>query len=157
MTISLSRISARYAAAAAMLCGLTLGAQAQSLDSLKGLGDAAKGATGGSGSSLGSLGSLGSLKSGSMGNTAGIIEYCLKNKYLSGSGVSQVKDGLLGKMPGGQTTATKDSGYLDGAKGLLTGSDGKKTDLTGGMTSGMTDSIKKQACDFVLKQGQSML
>ena len=36
---------------------------------------------------------------------------------------------------------------------VLTGSDGKKTDLT----SGMTDSIKKQACDFVLKQGQSML
>ncbi|HSV57413.1 MAG TPA: DUF2501 domain-containing protein [Variovorax sp.] len=40
---------------------------------------------------------------------------------------------------------------MDGAKGLLTGSDGKKTDLT----SGMTDSIKKQACDLV--QGQSML
>ena len=49
--------------------------------------------------------------------------------------------------------ATLDSGYLDGTRGLLTTSDGKKTDLT----SGMSDSIKKQACDFVLIQGQSML
>ena len=123
-------------------------AQAQSLDSLKGLAGG-----GGGSSSLGSLGSLGSVSSGSMGNAAGIIEYCLKNKYLSGSGVSQVKDGLLGKMPGGQAAAQKDSGYLDGAKGLITGSDGKKTDLT----SGLTDPIKKQACELVLKQGQSFL
>jgi hypothetical protein len=114
--------------------------QAQGLDSLKGL---AGGAAGG----------MGSFSSGSMGNAAGIIEYCLKNKYLSGGGVSQVKDGLMGKMPGGQAAATQDSGYMDGAKGLLTGSDGKKTDLAGSLT----DPIKKQACDFVLKQGQSML
>lgn len=131
---------------------LTL-AQAQSLDSLKGM------ATGGGSSSGGGLGALGgalgggSLSSGSMGNTAGIIEYCLKNKYLSGGAVSQVQDGLMGKMPGGQTAAKQDSGYLDGAKGLLTGSDGKKTDLT----SGLTEPIKKQACDIVLKQAQSML
>jgi len=137
--------SAQGAAGAALLAGMALAVQAQSLDSLKGL---AGGATGGSG-----LGSLGSLSSGSMGNAAGIIEYCLKNKYLSGSGVSQVKDGLLGKMPGGQPAAQQDSGYLDGAKGLLTGSDGKKTDLT----SGLTEPIKKQACDIVLKQAQSML
>jgi len=134
----------------AVLAGTAMSlASAQSLDSLK---DMAGKAAGGS-SSLGSLGSLGSVSSGSMGNAAGIIEYCLKNKYLNGSGVSQVKDGLLGKMPGGQSAAQKDSGYLDGAKGLITGSDGKKTDLT----SGMTDSIKKQACDVVLKQAQSML
>ncbi|SFN06758.1 DUF2501 domain-containing protein [Variovorax sp. OV329] len=130
-------------------------AQAQSLDTLKGM---AGGATGGSssGGGLGALGGAlggGSLSSGSMGNAAGIIEYCLKNKYLSGGGVSQVQDGLLGKMPGGQAAAKQDSGYLDGAKGLLTGSDGKKTDLT----SGLTDPIKKQACEIVLKQAQSML
>lgn len=129
-------------------------ANAQSLDSLKGM---AGGATGGSsGGGLGALGGAlggGSLSSGSMGNAAGLIEYCLKNKYLSGSGASQVKDGLMGKMPGGEAAASKDTGYLDGAKGILTGSDGKKTDLTGGMT----DSIKKQACDVVLKQAQSML
>lgn len=130
-------------------------AQAQSLDSLKGM---ASGATGGSssGGGLGALGGAlggGSMSSGSMGNAAGLIEYCLKNKYLSGSGVSQVKDGLMGKMPGGQAQASKDSAYMDGAKGILTGSDGKKTDLT----SGMTDSIKKQACDVVLKQAQAML
>lgn len=143
--------TARSTLAAAAACGALALAQAQSLDSLKGLAGAA-GGSGGS-TSLGSLGSLGSISSGSMGNAAGIIEYCLKNKYLSGSGVSQVKDGLLGKMPGGQAAAKKDSGYLDGAKGLITGSDGKKTDLT----SGLTDPIKKQACELVLKQGQSFL
>ena len=139
--------TARCAFVAAAAGGALAFAQAQSLDSLKGL------AGGSSGSSLGSLGSLGSMSSGSMGNAAGIIEYCLKNKYLGGSGVSQVKDGLLGKMPGGHAAAQKDSGYLDGAKGLITGSDGKKTDLT----SGLTDPIKKQACELVLKQGQSFL
>ncbi|MBS0342812.1 MAG: DUF2501 domain-containing protein [Proteobacteria bacterium] len=135
--------TARCTLLAASACAALTFAQAQSLDSLKGL-------AGGAG---GSLSSLGGVSSGSMGNAAGIIEYCLKNKYLGGSGVSQVKDGLLGKMPGGQAAAQKDSGYLDGAKGLITGSDGKKTDLT----SGMTDSIKKQACELVLKQGQSFL
>ena len=134
----------------AVLAGMAMTlASAQSLDSLK---DMAGKAAGGS-SSLGSLGSLGSVSSGSMGNAAGIVEYCLKNKYLSGSGVSQVKDGLMGKMPGGQAAAQKDPGYLDGAKGLITGSDGKKTDLT----SGLTEPIKKQACELVLKQGQSFL
>ena len=141
--------TARYTLLAAV-AGTALGfAQAQSLDSLK---DMAGKAAGGS-SSAGSLGSLGSVSSGSMGNAAGIIEYCLKNKYLSGSGVSQVKDGLMGKIPGGQAAAQKDTGYLDGAKGLITGSDGKKTDLT----SGLTEPIKKQACELVLKQGQSFL
>ena len=141
--------TARRTLIAAAAGGALAFAQAQSLDSLKGLA----GGAGSGGSSLGSLGSLGSVSSGSMGNAAGIIEYCLKNKYLGGSGVSQVKDGLLGKMPGGQAAAQKDSGYLDGAKGLITGSDGKKTDLT----SGLTDPIKKQACELVLKQGQSFL
>ncbi|HYP71946.1 MAG TPA: DUF2501 domain-containing protein [Variovorax sp.] len=143
--------TARCTLMAAVAGGALAFAQAQSLDSLKDL--AGKAAGGGGTSSLGSLGSLGSVSSGSMSNAAGIIEYCLKNKYLSGSGVSQVKDGLLGKMPGGQAAAQKDTGYLDGAKGLITGSDGKKTDLT----SGLTEPIKKQACELVLKQGQSFL
>lgn len=125
---------------------LATSAQAQSLDLLmKGLNTGAVDTSG--------LGSLGSLATGSMGNAAGIIEYCLKNKYLSGNRVAQVKDGLMGKMPGGQAAATADSGYLDGTNGLLNTSDGRKTDLA----SGMTDSIKKQACDFVLAQGQAML
>ena len=151
MTISLFlKASARGVVTLALLGGVAVDVQAQSLGSLKDLAGKAAGSTGSGGSSLGSLGSL---QSGSMGNAAGIIEYCLKNKYLSGSGVSQVKDGLLGKMPGGQPAAQKDSGYLDGAKGLITGSDGKKTDLT----SGLTEPIKKQACELVLKQGQSFL
>ena len=144
--------TARCTLLAAVAGGALAFAQAQSLDSLKDLAGKAAGGSSSAGS-LGSLGSLGSVSSGSMSNAAGIIEYCMKNKYLSGSGVSQVKDGLMGKMPGGQAAAKKDSGYLDGAKGLITGSDGKKTDLT----SGLTEPIKKQACELVLKQGQSFL
>jgi len=139
--------AARAILATALLgsMGLT-GAQAQGLDLfMKGLNTGAMDTSG--------LSSLGSLATGSMGSAAGVIEYCLKNNYLSGTSVSQVKDGLMGKMPGGKAAATLDSGYLDGTRGLLTTSDGKKTDLT----SGMTDSIKKQACDFVLIQGRSML
>ena len=150
MTVSKSFFAnpVRAALIAALLGSMTLAtsAQAQSLDLLmKGLNTGAVDPSG--------LGSLGSLATGSMGNAAGIIEYCLKNKYLSGNRVAQVKNGLIGKMPGGQAGAATDSGYLDGTNGLLTTSDGRKTDLT----SGMTDSIKKQACDFVLAQGQAML
>ena len=138
--------AARAILATALLSmGLT-GAQAQGLDLfMKGLNTGAMDTSG--------LSSLGSLATGSMGSAAGVIEYCLKNNYLSGTGVAQVKDGLMGKMPGGKAAATLDSGYLDGTRGLLTTSDGKKTDLT----SGLTDPIKKQACELVLKQGQSFL
>jgi len=116
------------------------GAQAQSLDMLKGL------AGGGSG------GALGSLTSGSLGNAAGVLEYCVKNNYLSGNAASSVKDQLMSKIPGGKPAS--DTGYVSGAKGLLTGSDGKTIDLSGG---GLKAQITKKACDVVLQQGRSMI
>ena len=117
-------------------------AQAQGLDMLKGL------AGGGGGSSS----ALGSMASGSLGNAAGVLEYCLKNNYLSGDAASSVKDQLMGKIPGGKPAS--DAGYVDGSQGILTGSDGKKMDLTGG---GLKQELTKRACDFVLKQGKSMI
>jgi hypothetical protein len=112
--------------------------------------------------------STSSLTSGSMGNVAGILQYCVTNNYLGGaSGASGVKDQLLGKLGGGSSATaaapTQDKGYLDGAKGLLKSKDGKTVDLGGAAgsdTSPMGDmkaKMTKKACDVVLKQGKGML
>jgi hypothetical protein len=111
----------------------------------------------GSGGATGALGSLGgsslqSLTSGSMGNVAGVLQYCIKNNFLSGASASSVKDGLMSKLPGG--AATSDSGYTDGAKGILNSGDGKQVDLSG---SGLKEQITKQVCDKILAQGKSLL
>jgi hypothetical protein len=109
-----------------------------------------------------------SLTSGSMGNVAGILQYCVTNNYLGGeSGASGVKDQLLGKLGGGSSATaaapTQDKGYLDGAKGLLKSKDGKTVDLggAGGSDSSpmgdMKAKVTKKACDVVLKQGKGML
>ena len=106
---------------------------------------------------LGSLGGLGSglslqsLTSGSTGNVAGVLEFCIKNNYLGGS-ASSVKDGLMSKLPGGSSSS--DSGYTDGAKGILNSGDGKQVDLSGG---GLKEQITKQVCDKILAQGKSLL
>jgi len=128
------------------------GVSAGQLDSLKGLAG----------------GSSGSLTSGSMGNVAGILQYCVTNNYLGGeSGASGVKDQLLGKLGGGSSATaaapTQDKGYLDGAKGLLKSKDGKTVDLGGAAGSDsspmgdMKAKVTKKACDVVLKQGKGML
>ena len=129
----------RMGALLALVAGASL-AQAQSLDMLKGLAGNATG------------GSLGSMTSGSLGNAAGVLQYCVKNNYLSGGAANSVKDQLMSKIPGGHPAA--DSGYVEGAKGLLTGSDGKTFDLSGG---GLKAQVTKKACDVVLKQGKSMI
>jgi hypothetical protein len=138
-------------------------ADAQSLDKLKGM-------MGG--------GSSSTLTSGSTSNAAGIIQYCMKNNYLGGdSGAAAVKDKLLGKaMSGsgtsdtdrsnpstasklasklsGKSSAKPDSGYADGANGILKTSDGKQVSLGG---SGLKAQLTEKACDIVLKQGKSMI
>jgi hypothetical protein len=122
---------------------------------------ALKGAAGGMGGM-----DVSSLASGSAGNAAGIIEYCMKNNFLGGD-ASGVKDQLIGKL-GGEDKAKEDPGYLDGAKGMLSGSDGKSTDLSslGGAASGgaasnalggMKDKVTKQACGAVLDHAKSLL
>ncbi|AXL49557.1 hypothetical protein DSC91_001417 [Paraburkholderia caffeinilytica] len=119
-----------------------------------------QGSGGESSGGLGSLGGMGSalsgqsLTSGSTGNVAGVLEFCIKNNYLSGNSASSVKDSLMSKLPGGSSSASSDSGYADGAKGILTGSNGKQLDLSGG---GLKEQITKQVCDKILAQGKSLL
>ncbi|NID17364.1 DUF2501 domain-containing protein [Luteibacter yeojuensis] len=121
-------------------------ASAVQLDSLKGL--------------MG--GGSGSLTSGTAGNAAGILQYCMSNNYLGGdSGAAGVKDQLLGSLGGkSRETATKDPGYLDGAKGLLKSSSGKTLDISGADGAGAGDmkaQLARKVCDAVLKQGKKMI
>ncbi|CAE6720444.1 hypothetical protein R69927_01364 [Paraburkholderia domus] len=109
---------------------------------------------------LGSLGGMGSalsgqsLSSGSTGNVAGVLEFCIKNNYLSGNSASSVKDSLMSKLPGGSSSASSDSGYANGAKGILSTGNGSQLDLSGG---GLKEQATKQICDKILDQGKSLL
>jgi hypothetical protein len=109
---------------------------------------------GGQGSDLKGMAGLANapMTSGSMGNVAGLLQYCIGNNYLSGQGAASVKDQLMGRLPGGEET--QDRGYSDGQKGLLHGSNGNQMDLSGG---GLKAELTKKACDTVLAQAKSFL
>lgn len=147
-----ARATALAAALAAALAGtlaMAAGpALAQGLDlkgALEGLG----------GLGGGSTPDAGALTSGSLGNAAGILEYCVKNKYLPDGNASSLKDRLMNKL-GGTTgqPAQKDSGYLSGAMGILQTGGGNSVDLSGG---GLKKAAAQQACDVVLQQAKSFL
>ena len=107
------------------------------------------------GSSLGKL-LPGGGASSSMGNVAGILEYCVKNNYLgSGSGASAIAGKLLGKTPGG----TSNDAYSSGIQGILHGKSGQNTDLNsiGGGNSDLKSRLVTKACSVILKQGKSFL
>jgi hypothetical protein len=120
-----------------------------------------------------------SLTSSSMGNVAGLLQYCVSNNYLGGEDANSAKEKLTGKLPGG--TASKDPGYNDGLKGLLHSSDGRQVDLSGGAGGapggagavgssgggavgsgvagggGIQAEVTKKACNTVMSQAKSML
>jgi len=123
-----------------------VGAHAQ-IDSLLG-----KGERGGDLKGLAGMASA-PMASGSMGNVAGLLQYCIGNNYLSREGAGSVKDQLMGKLPGG--SPTQDKGYQEGMKGLLRGSNGNAMDLSGG--GGLKAEITKKACDTILAQAKSFL
>ena len=135
---------------------LTLAACCVALSALSGvahaqLGDMMKSAPTGAIGDISGM-SMSSLTAGSAGNAAGVIEYCMKNNYLNAdSATSAVKDKLLGSVPGG----TKDAGYSDGSRGVLSTSNGRQLDLSN--TAAMKAEVKKQVCDKILAQGKSML
>ncbi|HSE11930.1 MAG TPA: DUF2501 domain-containing protein [Rudaea sp.] len=93
-----------------------------------------------------------SLASGTAGNAAGIIEYCMKNNFLGG-GAGGVKDQLMGKISGGGEKDKAD--YADGANGLLKTGDGQSVDI--GKLGSMKQSVTKKACASVLDHAKSLL
>ena len=132
-------------------------AQAQLGDILKQGGGSGSGGLGNLGG-IGGIGGMGgalsgeSLTSSSTGNVAGVLEYCIKNNYLSGSSASSVKNSLMSKLPGGSSSSDKN--YSDGSRGILNSSNGKSLDLSGG---GLKEQVTKQICDKILAQGKSLL
>jgi hypothetical protein len=127
--------------------GIGLGgvASAQGLDALKG---AAGGAD------------LSSIASGSAGNAAGVIEYCVKNNYLGGDAAGGLKDKLLGKIGGDDASDSDKSDYADGVNGVVKTGDGKSVDLGslgGGQFGGLKDKLTKKACASVLDHAKSLL
>ncbi|VVE87692.1 DUF2501 domain-containing protein [Pandoraea bronchicola] len=144
--------------ALALTIGAPMLAHAQ-LDLLKNAvgGNSGGGNAGGLAGSLGGLGSAGSLTSGSVGNATGVLQFCIKNNYLSGANLSSatdVKDKLLGKIGTQSGSPAASPGYLDGAKGLLSSPDGKTVDLNGG---GLKEQLTRQVCDKILDQAKSFL
>ena len=131
-------------------------AQAQLGDILKQGGGSGSGGLGNLGG-IGGIGGMGgalsgeSLTSGSTGNVAGVLEYCIKNNYLSGNSASAVKNSLMSKLPGGSSSSDKN--YSDGSKGILNSSNGNSLDLSGGFK----EQVTKQICDKILAQGKSLL
>jgi hypothetical protein len=112
------------------------------------------------GGKLGGMMPGGSMTSGSMGNVAGLLQYCVKNNYLGGaSGASGIQNQLLGKMGGASSPAASGTDYTSGAKGILQAGDGKTMDLSsvGGGSSDMKSKITTKVCSTVLKQGKSYM
>lgn len=124
-----------------MLLGLAGVASAQDLGALKGV-------TGG--------GDMSSMAAGSAGNAAGIIEFCVKNNYLSGDAASSMKDKLMGKMGGATEESAQDkTDFSSGAAGMLKTGDGKSVDLA--QMGSLKKSVTKKACASVLEHAKSLL
>ena len=155
---------APLAMCAIVLCGTSSMAQAQLMDQLKGAmsaksdnsnsGSSGNGAASGLMGVIGGSGGIGAVpSSASSGNIAGVLQFCIKNNYLSGDAASSVKDRIMGKLGGG--SATKSPSFTEGAKGILTGSNGQKISLGG--QGGLKEKLTHQVCEKILQQGKSLL
>jgi hypothetical protein len=119
---------------AAMACASIVGGGASAqLPSLSGGSSLLKGGVPGVGSA-------------SMGNAAGVLSYCIKNKILGGGDASSV----LGKLSGDKSVAASPD-YSQGAAGLL--QTGKTSTFSLDSISG---SVKSKMCDMVLQRGKSL-
>ena len=90
---------------------------------------------------------LPALSSISAGNAAGLLGYCLKNKFLAGGSVDSVLGGLTRK-PG--VTGSKD--YAAGLAGEVLNGGSAPVSL-----AQFPRQLKSQACNMVLKKGASFL
>jgi hypothetical protein len=118
-------------------------AQAQLMDQLKG---AVGNVTGG-----GQAGGAGlpSVNQASPSNVAGVLQYCMKNNYLSGNAASSVQNSLLSNG-----NAKHDSSFTSGSNGVLQSGNGQGFSLGGG---GIKQQVTQKVCDMVLQHGKSLL
>jgi len=146
---------------AAALCAVLLAAGGAAhankyLDAMKeqlgssGQADTGSASGGGAAALAGGLGlSMPAMGSSTLGNAAGVIQYCVKNNYLSAASANSVKDRLLGMVTGQKPQQT---GFANGAKGLLQGKNGKSLNM-----KNLSSKLKEKACDYVLKNATSLL
>ncbi|WP_038201097.1 DUF2501 domain-containing protein [Xenophilus azovorans] len=146
---------------AAALCAALLAAGGAAhankyLDAMKeqlgssGQADAGSASGGGAAALASGLGlSMPAMGNSTLGNAAGVIQYCVKNNYLSAASANSVKDRLLGMVTGQKPQQT---GFANGAKGLLQGENGKSLNM-----KNLSSKLKEKACDYVLKNATSLL
>jgi hypothetical protein len=126
-------------------------AQAQSLNQLKGATGSEQGA---GGRALGGLGgAMPSVDQASPSNTAGVLQYCIRNNYVSGGAASSVKDSIVGKMTNSGESAN-DSGFKAGNNGMLDTGNGQSFSLGSG---GVKAQVTHKVCDMVLQHAKSLL
>jgi len=100
---------------------------------------------------------MGSLTSGTAGNAAGILQFCITNNYLDGADLTNagsMKDKLVGKL-GGQDKADADSGYTAGTQGNVIGGDGKSVSIAD--MGSLENKLTQQGCQAVLSHASSLL
>ncbi len=116
-------------------------------------------ATGASAQDVGALPSaaspsLGGLASGSASNAAGLLQFCIGNGYLAAKDASSMRDNLTAKA-GGADAVQSDTGFRNGASGILNGSDGKDVDIT--KLGSLESNLTQQACSAILQHASSLL
>ncbi len=125
-------------------------AHAQLLNQLNNAMGTGPGGGGSGGSALGGVG-MPSVAQASPGNIGGVLQYCIRNNYLSGSAASSVKDSIVNKVPGG---GASDAGFKSGNNGLLETGNGQTFGLGG---SGIKAQMTHKVCDMALQHAKSML
>lgn len=139
---------ARTSLIALALLAAAATAQANLLDQLKDKAAAAgsKSSSGGGDSGLGFK--MPAIGGNTMGNAAGVLQYCVQNNYLGGDAAS-VKDKLMAKITGQKPQET---GFASGAKGLLKGGDGQSLNF-----KLLSSKLKTKGCDYVLKNATKLI
>jgi hypothetical protein len=100
---------------------------------------------------------LGSLASGSAGNAAGVLQYCLTNNFLASADLTNataMKNKLIAKA-GGQETVDADSGFTAGAQGNVVGANGKSVNLAD--LGSLENNLRQTACKAVMDHATSLL
>ena len=117
------------------------------------------GALGGGGrsSGAGALGGLGgglpSVAQAGPSNTAGVLQYCVRNNYVNGGTAGSLKNSLMSKVTGSGGSSA-DSGFQAGNKGVLDTGNGNSFSLGGG---GLKAQATHKVCDLVLQHAKSLL
>ena len=156
-TVMLTSALAVSLSAPAWSAGLMDSIKSQAADSLGGgttssSSSSALGGLGGAGG-LGSALGLPSIGGDTAGNAAGVLQYCIQNKYLGDGDAASVKDKLMDKVGlGSPQKQQQDAGYQQGLSGMLSGSDGSSFDL-----NKLKSDLKDKACSYVLDNASSLL